>query len=219
MPLLNLRWFFSRRKMAKQKKIKCGGCTTIFDSESEGSLYCTVFTWSRFATTTKYGIVFHGVYGAHLCASVLIYIHAYLWMRSKRRHKSLKWGKKSITKSNNVQHIFAIPIFIRWLSTNTHFGGTRTSVWKHREHLLCWKWISWVCIFIKNFMFYILRLCNLVKSLSLVIPNGILCIVFLGIDVASAVLFHFERERVFDFVVNVCVFHICSASKWRYKLL
>lgn len=114
------------------------------------------------------------------------------WARERERMKA-----KNVAKSNNVQHIFAIP-FPLWLSifvahvckryTYSHFGA---------------KMISWVCIFIKNFMFYILRLCNLVKSLSLVIPNGILCIVFLGIDVFSSSFLSSLccARRIFDFVV------------------
>lgn len=73
---------------------------------------------------------------------------------------------------------------------------------------------SWVCIFIKNFMFYILRWCNLVKSLSLVIPNGILCIVSSWFDVLP-----FVRTFVISSPFRVCVSPCTLRLYWRYTNL
>lgn len=128
----------------------------------------------------------------------------------RRRKKKKKKRKKTqrVTKSNNVQHILAIP-FPLWLSSfwaaNIH-THTHTHTQSRARSKLCTditmvlKMISWVCIFIKNFMFYILRLCNLVKSLSLVIPNGILCIVFLVSMYTAFVCLHTVAYNTLDFV-------------------
>lgn len=76
---------FSAEKSGEQMN-QCG-CTAIFDGTPvESSLQVHRFSLGNHTEVRDSS--FSWLYAAHLCASVLIYIHVYLWMRSKRRHKN-----------------------------------------------------------------------------------------------------------------------------------